>query len=358
MDQDELRLAPHPHTAELLEWAVGQGLEPVPAAAVDAVLTLLELGDAQLHDGFPELTSPLLQELLYERIHLYVQPPAEQSPLAYGAAVRLLIDHQRAAKRLNAKRQQRLHEEADWQGELLAGLLRRPHLVTWPRLYALLLREAGVDTTAPAAVRGWLDGFRALDLEDRVAAFAALGGLDQPEGADGWTEGVLLSIGMATDGARLLVEDGLMRRSYRNLAERTARGLPMPAELAGDFPQFEEAVRQEALRLLGEWTVPGLPELLLTEYPELAPEPGAPEVDGYLVRNGLVELPDLSGWTDAAAWPDGGAEDGGEAWDGEDVWDGEEVWDAPEAGDAGEFWDAPEAGDAQAGDEEAGDATE
>ncbi|MDH6122059.1 hypothetical protein [Kitasatospora sp. GAS204B] len=296
MDQDDLRLAPRPHTAELLRWAEEQGLAPVPEAAVNTVLTLLELGDAQLRDGFPELTSALLQELLYERIHLYVQPPEEQSPLAYGAAVRLLIDHQRAARRLNAKRQQRLHEEADWQGELLAGLLRHPHLLTWPRLYTLLLREAGVDTDAPAAVREWLDAFRELAEPDRLAAFTELAALDQPEGLAGWTEGVLLSIGMATDGARLLIENRLMQRSYRNLAGRNALGLPMPAELAGDFPNFEATVQQEALRLLGEWTVPGLPALLLTEYQDLAPEPGAAEVDGYIVKRGLAELPDIGDW--------------------------------------------------------------
>lgn len=156
MDLDDLRLAPRPHTAELLRWAEEQGLAPAPEAAVTAVLTLLELGDAQLHDGFPELTSPLLQELLYERLHLYVQPVPEQPPHAYGDAVRLLIDHQRAAKRLNAKRQQRLHEEAEWQGELLAGLLRQPHLLTWPRLYTLLLR--GAASTPPTRRRsgpGW-----------------------------------------------------------------------------------------------------------------------------------------------------------------------------------------------------------
>ncbi|GAB2738492.1 hypothetical protein [Kitasatospora kifunensis] len=300
MDQDDLRLAPRPHTAELLRWAEAQGLAPVPEEAVATVLTLLELGDAQLHDGFPELTSPLLQELLYERLHLYVQPPQDQPPLAYGAAVRLLIDHQRAAKRLNAKRQQRLHEEADWQGELLAGLLRQPHLLTWPRLYTLLLREAGVDTADPAAVRAWLEGFRTLDEPTRIATFTAVAGLDQPEGEEGWTEGVLLSIGMATDGARLLVENRLMQRSYRNLAGLNALGLPMPTELAGDFPAFEAAVQAEALRLLGEWTVPGLPELLLTEYQDLAPEPGAAEVDGYIVRRGLVELPDIGQWSESA----------------------------------------------------------
>lgn len=112
---------------------------------------------------------------------------------------------------------------------------------------------------------------------------------------------MLLSIGMATDGARLLVENRLMQRSYRNLAGLTALGLPMPAELAGDFPAFEAAVQAEALRLLGEWTVPGLPELLLTEYQDLAPEPGAAEVDGYIVRRGLVDLPDIGLWAGEAA---------------------------------------------------------
>ncbi|MFE0459721.1 hypothetical protein ACFW1A_10725 [Kitasatospora sp. NPDC058965] len=296
MDTEDLRLAPRPHTAELLRWAEEQGLEPVPEGPLNAVLTLLELGDAKVYEGVPELTSPLLQELLYERIHLYVQPGPGQDPLAYGAAVRLLIDHQRAAKRLNAKRQQRLHEEAQWQGELLADLLRRPHLLTWPRLYALLLWQHGVDTADPAAVRAFLDGYRALAEPERLALLAGLDRLDQPEGAAGWTEGVLLAIGMATDGGRLLVENRLMQRSYRNLAGLNALGLPMPEELAGDYPAFEAAVQAEALRLLGEWTVPGLPELLLTEYRDLAPEPDGDQVDQYVIDRGLVELPDLAEW--------------------------------------------------------------
>ncbi|MCC9309070.1 hypothetical protein LN042_18615 [Kitasatospora sp. RB6PN24] len=296
MDDEDLRLTPRPHTAELLRWAAEQGLDPVPEEPLNAVLTLLELGDARMYEGFPELTSALVQELLYERIHLYVQPAPDEDPLAYGAAVRLLIDHQRAARRLNAKRQQRLREEAEWQGELLAGLLRQPHLLTWPRLYALLLRQAGVDTADENAVRAWLDWFRVLDPHDRIAVLADLTELDQPDGVDGWTEGVLLSIGMATDGARLLVEDQLKQRSYRNLADLTALGRPMPAELAGDFSEFESAVQAEAVRLLGQWTVPGLPELLLTEYQDLAPEPGAAEVDQYIIKRGLVELPDIGQW--------------------------------------------------------------
>ncbi|WP_035845407.1 hypothetical protein [Kitasatospora azatica] len=313
MDDEDLRLAPRPHTAELLRWAEQQGLDPVPQGPLNAVLTLLELGDAKLHDGFPELSSALLQELLYERIHLYVQPRQDQDPLAYGAAVRLLVDHQRAAKRLNAKRQQRLHEEAEWQGELLAGLLRQPHLLTWPRLYALLLWQAGVDTEDLDAVRAWLAGFRELGEAERIIALAALTELDQPEGVEGWTEGVLLSIGMATDGARLLVENRLMQRSYRNLAGLNALGLPMPAELSGDFPAFEAAVQAEALRLLGEWTVPGLPELLLTEYQDLAPEPGAAEVDRYIVQRGLVELPDIADWPTDEAAAEAGDEAAGQA---------------------------------------------
>ncbi|PYC83804.1 hypothetical protein C7C46_08660 [Streptomyces tateyamensis] len=296
MDTEDLRLAPRPHTAELLRWATEQGQEQVPEGPLNAVLTLLELGDAKLYDGFPELTSALLQELLYERIHLYVQPAPGQDPLAYGAAVRLLVDHQRAAKRLNAKRQQRLHEEAEWQGELLVGLLRRPHLLTWPRLYALLLWRHGVDTADLAAVRAWLDGYRGLDQEQRLDLLAGIEELDQPDGPEGWTEGVLLAIGMATDGGRLLLENRLMQRSYRNLAGLNALGLPMPEELSGDYPAFEAAVQAEALRLLGEWTVPGLPELLLTEYQDLAPEPEGDQVDQYVIDRGLVELPDLAGW--------------------------------------------------------------
>ncbi|MDY0814443.1 hypothetical protein [Kitasatospora purpeofusca] len=285
MEDEDLRLAPRTKAAELLAWAEAEGREPVAEGPLRAVLALLELGEGRMHDGWPELTSAAVEHLLYERLYLYVQPEPEQDPLAYGAAVRLLIDHRRAAKRLNAKRQERLHAEAEWQGEVAAGLLRRADLVTWPRLYTLLLRAAGVDTADREAVRTWLEGFRELPEEERSAAFAALeaDGVLDPVDDGGWEAGGrMLAVGMATDGARRLLEQGLMRRSYRNLAELTALGRPMPEELAGDFGAFEEAAALAALELAGSWTVPGLPELLVTEFPELAPEPGPAEIETYL----------------------------------------------------------------------------
>ncbi|MEE1822862.1 hypothetical protein PUR61_11755 [Streptomyces sp. BE20] len=285
MEDEDLRLAPRTKAAELLAWAETEGRAPVPEGPLRAVLALLELGGGRMHDGWPELTSGAVEHLLYERLHLYVQPAPGEDPLAYGAAVRLLIDHQRAARRLNAKRQERLHAEAEWQGELATGLLRRADLVTWPRLYTLLLRADGVDTADEDAVRSWLEAFGGLAEEERLAAFAALeedGTLD-PVDDGGWGGGTReLAVGMASDGARRLLEQGLMQRSYRNLAELTALGRPMPSELAGDFGAFEEAAVGAALELSGEWTVPGLPWLLVDEFPELAAEPGQAEIDAYL----------------------------------------------------------------------------
>ncbi|MFJ2863050.1 hypothetical protein [Kitasatospora sp. NPDC087314] len=284
MNDEDLRLAPLTRAADLLAWAAAQDRAPVAEAPLRAVLALLELGEGRMHDGWPELTSTAMEHLLYERLYLYVQPEPEADPLAYGAAVRLLVDHQRAAKRLNAKRQERLHAEAEWQGEVAAGLLRRADLVTWPRLYALLLHAHGVDVADEAGVRAWLAGFRELTQDERLAAFAALGQAGWLDEVDeqGWGPARVLSVGMATDGARRLLEQGLMRRSYRNLAELTALGRPMPDELAGDFGEFEDAAAEAALDLYGEWTVPGLPRLLVTEFPDLAPEPGQEEIDAYL----------------------------------------------------------------------------
>ncbi|WP_431679859.1 hypothetical protein [Kitasatospora sp. KL5] len=285
MDDEDLQLIPRTCAEELLAWADAEGRAPVPEEALREVLTLLELGGAPMHDGRPELGSAVLEQLLHERLHLYVQPAGD--PAVYGEAVRLLIDRQRAARRLNAKRQERLHAEAEWQGELLGTLLRRPQLLTWPRLYTLLLRADGVDTGDAAAVRAWLDAFRALEPDGRTAAYEALvetGALDAMTGADaalGWGEAHLLSIGMATDGARRLLEYGLMQRSYRNLAALTAMGEPMPFELRGEFEDFEQVVADVALWLCGEWTVPGLPTLLVAEYPDLAPEPGTEELEAY-----------------------------------------------------------------------------
>lgn len=284
MEEEDLRLAPRTKAAELLAWAQAHGHPPVAEAPVRAVLALLELGEGRMRDGWPELTSDAVEQLLYERLYLYVQPEPEQDPLAYGAAVRLLIDHQRAVKRLNAKRQERLHAEAEWQGEVAAGLLRRSDLVTWPRLYTLLLRADGVDLADREAVRAWLAAFRELAPQERSAAYEALEWAGELDAVDdgGWGEARMLSVGMATDGARRLLEQGLMRRSYRNLTELTALGRPMPEELAGDFGAFEEAAAEAALDLVGEWTTPGLPRLLVEEFPELAPEPGQEEIDAYL----------------------------------------------------------------------------
>ncbi|MFI9331052.1 hypothetical protein ACIGZJ_26360 [Kitasatospora sp. NPDC052868] len=286
MEEEDLRLAPRTKAAELLAWAEAEGRDPVGEEPLRTVLALLELGEGRMRDGWPELTSDAVEQLLVERLYLYVQPAPEQDPLAYGEAVRLLVDHQRAAKRLNAKRQERLHAEAEWQGEVATGLLRRADLVTWPRLYALLLHAAGVDVADDAAVRAWLEAFRELAPQERSAAYAALaeaGWLDELD-EEGWGEARMLTVGMATDGARRLLEQGLMRRSYRNLAALNALGRPMPDELAGDFGAFEEAAVEVALELSGEWTVPGLAQLLVTEFPELAPEPGQEEIDAYLAR--------------------------------------------------------------------------
>ncbi|MFJ9693617.1 hypothetical protein [Kitasatospora sp. NPDC101183] len=286
MNDEDLRIAPRTRAADLLAWSDGQGRPPVAEEPLRAVLALLELGGGRMHDGWPELTSTAVEHLLYERLHLYVQPAPEEDPLAYGAAVLLLVDHQRAARRLNAKRQERLHAEAEWQGEVAAGLLRRADLVTWPRLHALLMHAHGVDVADGGAVRDWLAALVELGEEGRSAAYEALaeaGWLDEQD-ERGWGPARVLSVGMATDGARRLLEHGLMRRSYRNLEELTALGRPMPEELTGDFEELEEAAAQAALDLLGEWTVPGLARLLVEEFPELAPEPGAEEIDAYLGR--------------------------------------------------------------------------
>ncbi|MER8183532.1 hypothetical protein [Kitasatospora sp. NPDC094015] len=304
VNDEDLPLIPPTRAADLLAAVDGGDGAPVPEDALRTVLALLELSGARMHDGFPELTSALLEQLLYERLYLYVQPAGD--PAGYGAAVLALIEHQRGARRLNAKRYARLREEAEWQGEVLCGLLRRSDLVTWPRLYALLLRADGVDTADLDAVRAWLDAFRELPEPDRLAAYAAVPGLEPEDRDGGWGPTRLLMIGMATDGARLLLEQGLMQRSYRNLAELTALGRPMPTELAGDFEGFEAAVVVEALELYGHWTVPGLPALLVEEYPDLAPEPGTEEIEAYLAARDADEQGEYDG------------PDGPDAFDGHD----------------------------------------
>jgi hypothetical protein len=308
VNDEDLQLIPRTRAEDLLAWAEAQGLPTVPEEALWTVLALLELGGAPLHEGLPALGSAVLEQLLHERLHLYVQP--EGDPAVYGAAVRLLIDHQRAVRRLNAKRHERLHAEAEWQGELLGTLLRRPALLTWPRLYTLLLRADGVDTGDPDAVRGWLDEFRGRSPEERTAAYEGLvtaGALDPLPAADGepaWGSVHLLSIGMATDGARRLLEYGLMQRSYRNLAALTALGAPMPDELSGDFEEFEAVAEDGALWLSGAWTVPDLAELLVRAYPDLAPEPGTAELLAYAQERAGEEA-ESPGDLDGAQDPEG-----------------------------------------------------
>ncbi|AXI78358.1 hypothetical protein [Peterkaempfera bronchialis] len=280
MDALALALTPHTRTDDLLEWCAAQGRE-VAERPLRTVLTLLELSGTPVHDGFPEPTAADLDQLLHEQLPMTAdtEPDGDQ---AYLDAVAAIIDHQRAAKRLNAKRQARLHEELAGFGDGFRLAMRMPGRLTWPRLYAMLLRRDGVDGSDQAAVRAWLDAFRQRDADQRAAAWADLPQLITPEEEHGrpeaWGHTRLLTLGMATENARLFLGNRLLERVYRSLTAMVAEGRGLPPELGRDVEGYGRLVAEEAARLLGEWTVPGLPALLRADYPDLAPEPDPAEI--------------------------------------------------------------------------------
>jgi hypothetical protein len=164
--------------------------------------------------------------------------------------------------------------------------MRMPGRLTWPRLYAMLLRADQVDVSDRAALRAWLDAFRERGAEGRAAAWAALPQLVVSEEEQGrpeaWDDTRILTLGMATDNARLLLGNRLLERVYRSLSAMVAGGRGLPPELGRDVEDYGRLVADEAVRLLGEWTVPGLPELLRDHYSELAPEPDESQIEARL----------------------------------------------------------------------------
>ncbi|MFF4652956.1 hypothetical protein [Streptomyces sp. NPDC001380] len=281
MDTPALELTPRTRTDDLLAWCAEQGRE-VAERPLRAVLTLLELSGARMHDGFPEPTAEDADRLLYELLPMTADAEAEGCG-AYLDALAAVVDHQRAAKRLNAKRQARLQAEVAALAEGFPLVMRMPGRLTWPRLYAMLLRADGVDLADPAAVRARLDAYRELGPEGRAAAWAALPQLVVPEEEHGrpeaWDGTRVLMLGMTTDNARLLLGNRLLERVYRSLSAMIATGGGLPPELGRDVEGYGRLVAEEAVRLLGEWTVPGLPALLRDEYPDLAPEPDQAGLD-------------------------------------------------------------------------------
>lgn len=281
MDAPALELTPHTRTDDLLAWSAAQGRE-VAERPLRIVLTLLELSGARLHDGFPEVTAEDLDQLLYELLPLTADAEADGHQ-AFLEALAAVIDHQRAAKRLNAKRQARLLAELDRLGAGFPLVMRMPGRLTWPRLYAMLLRADGVDCSDEAAVRAWLDAFRERGAEGRAAAWAALPQLVVSEEEQGrpetWDDTRILTLGLTTDNARLLLGNRLLERVYRALSAMIAQGGGLPPELGRDVEAYGRLVADEAVRLLGEWTVPGLPALLHDHYQDLAPEPDRSDIE-------------------------------------------------------------------------------
>ncbi|MFJ6211741.1 hypothetical protein ACIQGZ_00085 [Streptomyces sp. NPDC092296] len=283
-DAQALELIPRTRTDDLLTWCATDGRE-VAERPLRIVLTLLELTGCRLRDGWPEVSAKELDQLLYELLPLTADAEGDGHQ-AYLDALAAVLDHQRAAKRLNAKRHARLREELEALGAGFPLVMRLPGRLTWPRLYAMLLHADGVDTTDAGAVRAWLDAFRQRGEDGRAAAWAGLPQLVVAEEEHGrpqaWDRTRLITLGMSTENARLLLGNRLLERVYRSLSALVAAGQSLPPELGHDVERYGELVADEAVRLLGEWTVPGLPALLRADYADLAPEPGQAELDGYL----------------------------------------------------------------------------
>src|SRR5262249_48325451 len=132
-----------PGLDDFLSWTEARG-EPVPAHCAEVALALLVLRGAPLRGGLPQPAAKLLGQVLGDGLpHLVCGGPEEVA--AYPRVLRLLIDHQRAAGRLNAERHRALHAAVRKAVPDYERDIRNPRWLTWPRLYGDLLRAGGVE---------------------------------------------------------------------------------------------------------------------------------------------------------------------------------------------------------------------
>ncbi|MFD3697739.1 hypothetical protein ACFWUZ_16560 [Streptomyces sp. NPDC058646] len=247
---------------------------PLDARAAEAVLGLLALGEARRGTGLPEPTEELAEELLHILLPLYVSATEEELP-AFVAALVALVDHTHEVGRLNAKRQARLVSRVHELAEGFTQAMTSPRRLTWPRLYGILLRAAGVDATDPRAVRDWLEAFAARPQAERNAAFGfASSSPNGPLAEAAYAEALCAE---RSRQARPLLA---ARLEAVALAEQVR---PRPGEglLVADAPagkpddERDDWYEAQAAVLADRWTAAGLDALLRGPFAHLAPGGGS-----------------------------------------------------------------------------------
>ncbi|WP_262008389.1 hypothetical protein [Streptomyces sp. FIT100] len=228
--------APDTGLDAFLAWAAAERGAALPVRPADAVLTLLALRGADRRSGVPEPTPELLRRVLLDDLPgLLWATPEERA--AMPALVTALADHVRAARRLNAKRHERVLAVVLESMPAFERAMTDPRNLTWPRWYASLLRADGTDADDPEAVRGWL------------AAHARRPHADRPQ------------------------LPSPVHRSDLTARTFAARTLLIEALLADDPAAGPDRLESLATELTDRWTAVGLGEALTGPHADLAPGP-------------------------------------------------------------------------------------
>ncbi|MET9801097.1 hypothetical protein [Streptomyces sp. NPDC006368] len=240
---------------DFLSWAETEQGATLPPRPTDAVLTLLALRGADRRAGVPEPTPQLVRRVLHEDLPLLLHATPDELAALPGVLT-ALADRVRAVNRLNAKRHARLLDAVREAMPECERAMRDTWNLTWPRWYASLLTEDGVDTGDPEAVRHWL------------AAYARTPHADRRPLPPGVTRADLAA---RTFAARALITEALLAASTHDAEAASPAGplLPgRPLETTGP-----DELERLAAELTDRWTATGLSEALAGPYAELAPGP-------------------------------------------------------------------------------------
>ncbi len=255
-----------PGLDHLLAWARERGTT-LPARPTGVVLALLILRGARIRGGLPEPTVALIRQIMDEDLPRLVTADPEE-PRVYPGILAALIDQRREAGLLNAKRQGKLHTALQESIADYEQAMTDPVHLTWPRLYAGLLRADGVNPADRQAVWQWLDEYRERPLSQRRATLESALGTPAADDMGITSRQRIVILGLRTESAELILHNLFFTR-IDDVTETTADG-SAPADPASRFDHMA-IVDDAADALVDRGTAVGLSAALRGEFRDLAP---------------------------------------------------------------------------------------
>ncbi|WP_131785310.1 hypothetical protein [Protofrankia symbiont of Coriaria ruscifolia] len=280
-----------PGLDHLVAWARERGTA-LPARPAGVVLALLVLRGARVRGGLPEPTVALIRQIMDEDLPQLVTADPEELR-AYPDVLAALIDQRREAGLLNAKRQSKLHTALQESIADYEQAMTDPVRLTWPRLYAGLLRADGVDPTDRQAVWQWLCEYRERPLSQRRAIFESALGTPAVDDTGIISRQRTVILGLRTENAELVLQ-GLLLTRISGILDATANG----SAQAEPAPGFDRTtmVDDATDALLDRGTAVGLSAALRGEFRDLTPRrDNAATVTDLLMRELRRIQKDVSG---------------------------------------------------------------